>query len=66
MAEEELYMEPKGKGDKITIYVSAEDQGTVQKVRDIVSERQKKGMRTSLSFEMLRVLALGLRDPKAN
>lgn len=47
-------------GNRLSIYVSNEDEALIQRVHDILDKRTQKGLRTSLSAVFLEVLEKGL------
>jgi len=46
----------KGVGKKLAIYVPKEDEWVIDKLMTIQSDRRKEGYRTSLSYELVRLV----------
>lgn len=55
----------KGIGRKLAVYVPKADEFVIDELEALRVARQKKGYRTSLSFELIRLAKLGLQHKDA-
>jgi len=52
-------------GIKLAVYVPSEDAHIVDKIRSLEDQHRKEGYRTSVSFETIRLVKLGLQHKDA-
>lgn len=56
----------KGIGKKLAIYVPREDEYVVEELNKIADTQTRLGFRTSLSFELVKILKVGLASAGLN
>ena len=55
----------KGTGRKLAVYVPKDDEYVIKEIEGIMQSRKDSGLKSSLSFELIRLAKLGLEHKNA-